>query len=314
MSEIKTISILKKAEPLVVLHGWGMNSSVWQRVRPALEASFNVIWLDLPGHGENTLIKASSLEQIVEFILPKIPDGAHLMGWSLGGLLAQAIAQQAPFRIKTLTLVASTPRFSQAENWHHAMSQSVLNTFAKNLQNDPEATLKRFIALQFMGIKNAKKIQQKLINDVLLRQSWSQGQKTQIRDRIILEKQNEKSLMQKTQIRDRIILKKQNEKSLKKGGDGYKYYLDALKLGLDILTHADFRQDKISIPQHWIFAKKDRLVPAEVINDLKLMRTDAQITLLENAGHAPFMTHPDEFTASVLSFLKSYTEYAKYAG
>lgn len=299
MSEMKTISILKKAEPLVVLHGWGMNSSVWQRVRPALEASFNVIWLDLPGHGENTLIKASSLEQIVAFILPKIPDGAHLMGWSLGGLLAQAIAQQAPFKIKTLTLVASTPRFSQAENWHHAMSQSVLNTFAKNLQNDPEATLKRFIALQFMGVKDTKKIQQELINDVLLRQSWSQGQNQQVI------------------MRDRIILKKQNEKSLKKGGDGYdgyNYYLDALKLGLDILTHADFRQDKICIPQHWIFAKKDRLVPAEVINDLKLMRTDAQITLLENAGHAPFMTHPDEFTVSVLSFLKSYAENAKYAG
>ena len=291
-------TVSDKAESLVVLHGWGMNSSVWKRIRADLEASFSVIWVDLPGHGKNTLVEASSLDEIVDLIMPVIPDGAHLMGWSLGGLVAQSIVQKASNKIKTLTLIASTPRFSQAENWKHAMSQSVLENFAKNLQNDPEATLKRFIALQFMGVKegvkDSKKIQQELINDVLL-----------------VLRQNQKYVMQKMQIRDRNIFRKQNEKSLKKGGGGYSYYLDALKLGLELLTHTDFRQDNPDIPQHWIFAKKDRLVPAEVINDLKLMRPDAQITLLENAGHAPFMTHPDEFIASVLAFLNEETAHAR---
>jgi pimeloyl-[acyl-carrier protein] methyl ester esterase len=177
------------------------------------------------------------------------------MGWSLGGLLIQALADRAPHLIRSLTLVATTPRFSQTENWLNAMSHEVLDSFANNLQTDLHKTIKGFIGLQFMGINNSKQLQRELVESILTNTP------------------NKASLC----------------------------------VGLDILRTADFRKSAQVVPQHWILGERDRLIPQLLINDLKLIRPDDQISLLENAGHAPFMTHPDAFLDLVLPFIKSHS-------
>ncbi len=252
-----------------------MNSAVWESVRPELESCYHVSWVDLPGHGENQSTVANSMDEMVDYILPHIPNGAHLLGWSLGGLVIQAIAErlsktnpQTGQKIKSMTLVASTPKFSQADNWRHAMSEDVLNSFSKNLNQDIEGTLKRFVALQFMGIKDSKPIQRELINSL---EKWGG-----------VLRQGSAELL---------------PKSSKK----------ALNLGLALLIDSDFRLASHKIPMHWILAERDRLIPKEVINDLKSLRPDDQITLLENTGHAPFMTHPKAFIESVVPFIKSHS-------
>jgi pimeloyl-[acyl-carrier protein] methyl ester esterase len=81
----------------------------------------------------------------------------------------------------------------------------------------------------------------------------------------------------------------------------------SLCVGLDILRTADFRKSAQIIPQHWILGERDRLIPQSLINDLKLIRPDAQISLLKNTGHAPFMTHPNEFMLSFSDFMSQLT-------
>lgn len=157
-------------EHLLVLHGWGMNSSVWQRVAADFERHFQVMWLDLPGHGINSEVDAKDLTAIVAMILPLLKRPTHLMGWSLGGVIAQEIVRQRPDLIERVVMVATTPRFSQAENWHNAMPNALLTTFAKGLRNDLQGTLKRFIVLQFMGIKNSQVVQRQLRVAILANQ------------------------------------------------------------------------------------------------------------------------------------------------
>jgi len=246
-------------EPLIAFHGWAMNSSVWEAVKTELETDYLVTWVDLPGHGINKSVTATSLQQVVTLMLPLIKTKSHLMGWSLGGLVVQALAQQIPNKILSLNLITTSPRFSQAENWPFAMGREQLDYFSKNVQKDPEATIKRFIALQFLGIKNTKQLQRDLIRNVI------------------------------------------NTPASNK----------ALTTGLTILSTADFRHVKHTVPQHWIMAECDRLIPKSVINDLKLIYPDAQITLLENMGHAPFMTHPNEFMVSFKHFMKKLEPPAK---
>ena len=249
-------------EPLLVIHGWAMNSTAWQVVKADLEKDYLISWVDLPGHGVNIDVRADTLEDIVDLILPEITVKTHLLGWSLGGLVAQALFNRTPELIRSLTLVASTPRFSQTKDWLNAMPVEVLNTFAKNLQADVKTTIKRFIALQFMGIRGSKQLQRNLLESIL---ATPPGHR-------------------------------------------------ALLMGLNILSTADFRNTATysrlqqSVPQHWILAGRDRLVPKSVINDLKFIHPDAQITLLENAGHAPFMTHPNEFLLSFTQFIASLNE------
>ncbi|CAG0912116.1 unnamed protein product, partial [Cyprideis torosa] len=89
------------------------------------------------------------------------------MGWSLGGLVAQALALQYPQLVKALILVASTPCFVQHAGWQHGLPESVLHEFATNLQQDYQATVKRFFALQFMGVRSNPQMIHDLRDNIL---------------------------------------------------------------------------------------------------------------------------------------------------
>jgi len=118
-----------------------------------LEENYTVTWLDLPGHGQNKTYEAYNLEQIVTAVHAVCGESTHVMGWSLGGLIAQRLAYLYPTEIKSLILVATSPAFVQRAAWSNAMEESVLNAFVTNLEEDYAMTLKRFLSLQFMGVK-----------------------------------------------------------------------------------------------------------------------------------------------------------------
>ncbi len=153
MSQIFTLTE-GQGRPLVVLHGWGMNHYAWQPIRAALTQYYQVTWIDLPGHGLSHEMPMHSLEQTVELLKPLIPEQALIMGWSLGGMMAQVLAHQLAARVQGVILVTSTPRFVESADWPYGLAESVLQGFADNLQTDYAATVKRFFALQFMGVRN----------------------------------------------------------------------------------------------------------------------------------------------------------------
>ncbi|MEX5557541.1 acetoin dehydrogenase dihydrolipoyllysine-residue acetyltransferase subunit [Pseudomonas rhodesiae] len=98
--------------PLVLVHGFGGDLNNWLFNQPALAADRRVIALDLPGHGESgkTLRSgdASELAQAVLGLLDHLHvQRVHLAGHSMGGLVALTVADQAPARIASLTLIAS---------------------------------------------------------------------------------------------------------------------------------------------------------------------------------------------------------------
>lgn len=156
-----------QGRPLVALHGWGMNQVVWQPIRERLIQQAEVTWIDLPGHGRSSALKLGRLEQVVEQLIPYIPQGSVLMGWSLGGIIAQALAQRLADQIAGLILIASTPRFVVAEDWPYALSTEVLRGFADNLEHDYAATVRRFFALQFMGARTDPAALQALREQIL---------------------------------------------------------------------------------------------------------------------------------------------------
>jgi len=283
--------IEKGKKTLMLLHGWGMNSHVWEPIREALESQYRVIWIDLPGHGINQQLEAKSLEHIVELVSDVIPEKTHIMGWSLGGMIAQTLAQKIPDKIISLTLVTSTPRFSQSKqgDWEHAMSDDVLNRFADNLKQDAVKTIKGFIALQFLGVKDSKQAQDELINHILNNgktpKKWGGVFSTNSTHRFLDDS-----------IHDSELNNQQSNNIPTQ---------EALDVGLSILHNTDLRSTKPTCPEHWLFGEYDRLIPKQVINDLKSLRPDAQITLLEKAGHAPFITHTETFIEQVNQFIEA---------
>ena len=159
-----------QGEDLVLLHGWGMNAAVWSPLLERLAADFRVHLLELPGHGESSYpFKTASLDSWVDMVLEQVPQKAIWMGWSLGGQLAQRAAVITPERISKLVLVASSPKFIQAEDWRHAMAGNVLEQFASNLLKNHAVTLERFLSLQVKGDDEARQVLRLLRQDIALR-------------------------------------------------------------------------------------------------------------------------------------------------
>ncbi len=151
-----------QGEDLVLLHGWGMNSAVWQAMLPVLQKRYTVYCIDLPGHGASAgVVGEDVLETWLDALERVLPKQFYLCGWSLGGLLGLAVRKRWPQRVRGLMLLAAAPKFLHSQDWP-ALPAAQLQQFADGLQNDVAATLRQFIALQFLGTADSRLIQRQL--------------------------------------------------------------------------------------------------------------------------------------------------------
>lgn len=69
-----------------------------------------------------------------------------------------------------------------------------------------------------------------------------------------------------------------------------------LAQGLELLLHNDLRRElrNLHCPTHWLFGARDTLVPRSLQSRLSELLPDARIEQIEGAGHAPFLSHPEE--------------------
>lgn len=94
--------------PVVFVHGLMGGSAQWQGQVRALSC-FDVIALDLPGFGENAHMDAiDSIADFATWTLNELTTRGvqrfHLVGHSMGGMIAQEIVARAPDRIDRLVL------------------------------------------------------------------------------------------------------------------------------------------------------------------------------------------------------------------
>lgn len=100
------------AAPLVLVHGLGGAGIVWHRNVPALSERFTVYVVDLfgrtrPPNGGRGLTAADGVRWLTGFLDAVGASRAHLLGGSLGGLIAGWTAVLAPERVRSLTLVSA---------------------------------------------------------------------------------------------------------------------------------------------------------------------------------------------------------------
>jgi pimeloyl-[acyl-carrier protein] methyl ester esterase len=161
------VKVSGQGRPLVLLHGWGMHGGVWGVAAESLAQSFEVHAVDLPGHGYSgkretgdgkSVLSPLSLDAVVSELSDRFPHPVNVLGWSLGGLIAQHWAMRAPETVQRLVLVSSTPCFAARDDWECGMPQQTLAQFAAELEKDYTATLRRFLALQLRGSENEREL------------------------------------------------------------------------------------------------------------------------------------------------------------
>nr|WP_277603506.1 pimeloyl-ACP methyl ester esterase BioH [Bowmanella dokdonensis] len=141
----------------MLLHGWGLNSAVWHELADGLKDRYRVSLLDLPGFGLNRdiLPEQYDLPSLTRLVAGQIERPTLILGWSLGGLIAQQLALSYPQMVRGLVCVTSSPRFVAAQDWP-GIKPEVLRAFASQLHSDIAKTIERFLAIQALGSARAK--------------------------------------------------------------------------------------------------------------------------------------------------------------
>ena len=166
LNTITIPSTKSNAPNITLIHGWGAESTVWQDwATKNFADQYNITLIDLPGSGDSPQIKTSdNLEQDwIEALAEALPKKTHLLGWSLGGLLAQQITIQFPEKILSLVCLASTPRFTQNDGWTRSVSPQIISDFIKSVAIEINGVLKKFWRLQLQGSDNARVLMKELV-------------------------------------------------------------------------------------------------------------------------------------------------------
>lgn len=81
--------------------------------------------------------------------------------------------------------------------------------------------------------------------------------------------------------------------------------LETLEDGLQILKTTDLRNElaELRIPVAAILGRFDSLVPVEIVKPMQLLSPNLDVTVIERAGHVPFLTHGAETAEAVRRFL-----------
>ena len=144
------VEIIGQGQPLVMIHGWGLHSGVWQPLIKRLSAKYMLYLVDLPGMGNSRPIEPYHLHALADEVAQVIPGVSDVLGWSLGGLVAQRIALNQPDRIRRLVLVSSTPCFVTKTGWDAGINPTDFEPFADNVNRDYKAAMLQFLTLQCM--------------------------------------------------------------------------------------------------------------------------------------------------------------------
>jgi pimeloyl-[acyl-carrier protein] methyl ester esterase len=150
------VEIVGQGQPLVLLHGWGMHSGVWQHLIKRLSSQYMLYLVDLPGMGGSRPIEPYHLHALADEVAQVIPGVSDILGWSLGGLVAQRIALNQPDRVRRLILMGTTPCFVAQPDWQHGVAPVHFNAFADSVNRDYKETILKFLTLQCMKAKDAR--------------------------------------------------------------------------------------------------------------------------------------------------------------
>jgi pimeloyl-ACP methyl ester carboxylesterase len=105
---------------VILLHGFCENKAIWQQLMSELSPRARLLAPDLPGFGENTAIHGdmsidNMAEQIAAWMDEQTIASAPIIGHSLGGYVALALADRFPEKVSRLCLFHSTAQADSQE-------------------------------------------------------------------------------------------------------------------------------------------------------------------------------------------------------
>lgn len=256
-----------QGKPIVLVHGWAMHSGIWRSFAESLAEHYRVTCIDLPGHGQSQRITPFTLERI-SAVLADAVDEPHCcwLGWSLGASVVLDLASRFPDRVSSLILLAGNPSFTRSY-------YSPLGGTPKPAGAWPGMDARTLASFSEHFADNP---QATLLGFLALQ---------------VHGLPEAKPLLKK--LKTAVLACDPPDP-------------ETLRQGLRILNEADLRPalTRLKVPVAAILGGKDTLVPAAVGCKMRQLLPQLELTVLEKAGHVPFLSHQAELESIITRFLE----------
>ncbi len=105
--------------PILLVHGFGVKKEVWMAQVGDLSQHFKVIRFDNRGSGKSSRPSGTNMdiftEDIKNFLDYLQIEKTHVIGWSLGGMIAQNFVLKYPEKVDKLILICTVPGYPTEE-------------------------------------------------------------------------------------------------------------------------------------------------------------------------------------------------------
>ena len=274
LADIKNIKIAYEiygeGEPIILIHGYSYNKSVWVVQKEVLSKHFKVIPIDVRGSGESSHPEGpftmddlvEDLKSLMDFL--KI-DSAHLMGWSMGGVIIQNFVLKYPERADKLILIATYANLPD-KTGTNMLRDSIIDIYELR-KTDPK---KAFFQLA------------KFMHSTKFRKEMEKDLKKKIYGLITAEQLIKDSTENQCNPIDL--------KNLTQAGNSHNT-LDRL--------------NEIKNKSLLLAGSKDGLVPVILMEEMHKRMPNSDLKVIQGAGHKLFLEAAPEVNNIIIDFLKN---------
>ena len=269
--------IAGKGKPIIFVHGWAMNSLVWKYQIDELSRDFQVIAVDLRGHGKSEIPPFPPLSKgggggFDKFVndLKELADSLSiekftLAGWSMASFIIARYYFKYPEDIDKLIFISGTPKFLSENDYSHGQPLIMAKRLEQNLKPVPasrkqgrnyENHIREFCGKLFISDERIDDSKLSEIESLMFNEDFPPSSD------VVLQTLN--SLL-KDDIRDNL--------------------------------------NDIKVPTLIIHGSIDKICLVGAGRYMAKKIPDSKLIILEGVGHAPFLTQPERVNKEIKDFL-----------
>ncbi|MDE2028568.1 MAG: alpha/beta hydrolase [Candidatus Omnitrophica bacterium] len=141
-----------QGESIVMIHGLGASGHIWQAQKDFLDTDFQVLTIDLPGHGRSGWMPlsvneiAADIREILNYL--EIAPFS-MVASSMGGLVAWELFRLMPHEVMRISMVGSIPKFTRSPDYPAGLDLEKIHTLSRQFDGDYAAMLDIFFRSLF---------------------------------------------------------------------------------------------------------------------------------------------------------------------
>lgn len=128
-----------QGQSLLLLHGWAADSRIWSQQVEYFKNFYQVITVDLPGHGQShwTEVSLEDMAEDLDILLRALRvQAVSLMASSFGALVALKYFAVFPEKIRRLIFVGGLPRFAQSKEFPYGVALPRIRKLREQVETD----------------------------------------------------------------------------------------------------------------------------------------------------------------------------------